>query len=66
MRNLADFDISKKLPLDADKSESADLSRITSIRNDIIQNSDKQISDVDFEKNWKQLSEVNILTILFP
>ncbi|CAC5358585.1 unnamed protein product [Mytilus coruscus] len=57
MKNLADFDISEKLPLEVDTCEVADLSRIKFIRNKLEQNIDKQTSDEEFEDNWKQLTE---------
>ncbi|CAC5418443.1 unnamed protein product [Mytilus coruscus] len=60
MKNLANFDISEKLPMEADISESADLSRIKFIRNKLEQNIDKQTLDEEFEENWKQLTEAVI------
>ncbi|CAC5396072.1 unnamed protein product [Mytilus coruscus] len=60
MKNLTELDISEKLPLDTDTSEVAWLSRIKYFRNKLVQNSDKKISDEEFEKDWNELSKAVI------
>lgn len=47
------------LPFETDITEVADLSRVKHIRNKIVQNSDRSISDEDFEEDWSNLSQVN-------
>lgn len=61
MKNLIEAydNIPDVLPFETDITEVADLSRVKHIRNKIVQNSDRSISDEDFEEDWSNLSQVN-------
>lgn len=58
MKNLIDFNIADVFPSKDNVTVVADLSRIKYLRNKIAHNSDMSITDEDFDKDWKHLSEV--------
>ncbi|CAG2226966.1 unnamed protein product [Mytilus edulis] len=57
MKNLTELNIAEVFPHKDDESMVADLTRIKYLRNKIAQNSDMCITDEDFNKDWKHLSE---------
>ncbi|CAC5418428.1 unnamed protein product [Mytilus coruscus] len=57
LKNLTDLNIADVFPHKDDLTVDADLSRIKYLRNKIVQNSDRSITDEDFVDDWKHLSE---------